>query len=134
MMKTITYHKEAEELVTQLKAVIENVKNKMKTITINNIEYELKQHDNNKKLSEIIISKGWRLLLPSEAMMLYERNLIDNTFWFYVQQTNKIEKEKGNVARFNANSDWAFLSCYWNPSNSDDGRGVILCRDLKVKK
>jgi len=41
-----------------------------KTIIINNVEYELKQHDNGKILSDIKIPKGWRLLLPSEAMML----------------------------------------------------------------
>jgi len=103
----------------------------MKTIIINEIEYELKQHENGKKLSEITIPKGWRLLLPSEAMMLYERGLIDNTFWFYVQQTNKIEKDKGNVARFIANSDGAYLNCNGNPSGSYSLLGVIFCREVK---
>jgi hypothetical protein len=123
-----------EALVLKIKKEIELKNSKIETITINNIEYELKQHDNNKMLSEIIIPKGWRLLLPSEAMMLYERNLIDNTFWFYVQQTNKIEKENGNVAGFDAGSGWAGLNCYWAPSDSDDSLGVILCKDLKVKR
>ena len=105
----------------------------MKTIIINNIEYELEQHDNGKRLSEIKIPKGWRLLLPSEAMMLYERGLIDKSFWFYVQQINKEEEKKGNVARFYAGSVGAGLGCYRNPSYSVASLGVLFCKDLKVK-
>ena len=105
----------------------------MKTITINNVEYELEQHDNGKRLSEIKIPKGWRLLLPSEAMMLYERGLIDKSFWFYVQQINKEEEKKGNVARFYAGSDWASLSCGGGPSGTVASLGVLFCKDLKDK-
>jgi hypothetical protein len=104
-----------------------------KTIIINRVEYELEQHDNDKTLSKIKIPKGWRLLLPSEAMMLYERGLINNTFWFFVQQTNEEEGEKGNVAGFGADSVRAFLDCDRDPSNRNAGLGVIFCRDLKAK-
>ena len=105
----------------------------MKTITINNVEYELEQHDNGKRLSEIKIPKGWRLLLPSEAMMLYERGLIDKSFWFYVQQINKEGEKKGNVARFCAVSDGAVLVCGRDPSYTDASLGVLFCKDLKDK-
>ena len=104
-----------------------------KTIIINKVEYELEQHDNGKILKDIKIPKGWRLLLPSEAMILYERGLIDNTFWFFVQQTNKEEK-KGNVARFGAYSGGAIFSCGWDPSGSDASLGILLCKDLGEKK
>ena len=103
----------------------------MKTKIINNVEYELEQHDNGKNLSEIKIPKGWRLLLPSEAMMLYERGLINNNFWFFVKQTNKIEKKKGNVARFDADSSRAYFVCDGSDSGRGASFGVIFARDLK---
>lgn len=128
-----TIDKKIEELQKKKAELIAEQK-KLKTITINKVIYELEQHDNGKKLSEIIIPKGWRLLLPSEAMMLYERGLIDNSFWFYVQQTNKDEAKKGNVARFDALSDRAFLSCNWGAGYSDSSLGVIFARELEKRK
>jgi hypothetical protein len=101
-----------------------------KTIIINNIEYELEQHDNGKTLKEIIIPEGWRLLLPSEAMMLYERGLIDYPFWFFVEQTNKEQKIKENVAEFCGGLVRASLSCDWNSDSRINTLGVIFCRDL----
>lgn len=124
----------AKEKLAKLEAKKQAEIDKMKTIIINNVEYELKQHDNYKELSEIKIPKGWRLLLPSEAMMLYERGLIDNTFWFYVKQTNKQEENNGNVARFFASSGGAGLDCYGFPSDTDAALGVLLCKDLRGKK
>lgn len=115
-------------------AELESKQHKIKTIIINNVEYELKQHDNNKLLSEIRIPKGWRLLLLSEVMMLYERGLIDTSFWIYVKQTNKEKEKKGRVARCIACSVGAYLYCYRNPSNSNASLGVMLCRDLKANK
>ena len=103
----------------------------MKTIKINNVEYELEQHDNGKMLKDIKIPEGWRLLLPSEAMMLYERGLIDSSSWFFVKQINKNLAKKGYVARFVASSVWASLYCNEDPSDASDSLGVILCRDLK---
>ena len=103
----------------------------MKTITINNVEYELEQHDNGKTLSEIKIPKGWRLLLPSEATILYERGLIDNSFWFFVQQTNKKEAKKGNVAGFGAGSVRAIFDCGRDPTYTNSSLGVLFCRNIK---
>lgn len=103
-----------------------------KTIVINNVEYELEQHDNGKRLKDIEVPKGWRLLLPSEAMMLYEKGLIDGNFYFFVKQTNKEEESMKSVARFYAYSGSAYLSCNWVPSSTFDGLGVIFCRDLEV--
>ncbi len=136
--KTIQQCNDEIERINKIKIEIEAKEqaklDKMKKIIINKVEYELKQHDNNKKLSEIIIPKGWRLLLPSEAMMLYEKSLIDSSFWFYVKQTNKKEKLKGNVARFGADSDGAGLGCNGDPSFTNSALGVIFCRDIRRKK
>lgn len=107
---------------------------KRKSIIINNIEYELEQHDNGKKLSEIKILDSWRLLLPSEAMMLYERGLIDSSFWFFVQQTNEDEKKKGKVARFGASSDGALLYCDRNPNFAVSSLGVLFAKNLEENK
>ena len=104
---------------------------KPKSVIIGNVEYELEQHDNGKKLSEIKIPKGKRLLLPSEAMILYERGLIDSSFWFFVEQTNEEEKKKGNVARFYAGSGGAGLGCSGDSSVTGSVLGVIFAEDLK---
>jgi hypothetical protein len=103
----------------------------MKTKIINNVEYELEQHDNGKCLKDIKIPKGWRLLFPSEAMMLYEKELIDSSFWFFVKQINQKEKRKGNVARFSAGSDGAYLDCGGVPAVADASLGVLFCRECE---
>lgn len=124
--------KQAKELLEKEGYIIQEPK--VKTIIINNVEYELKQHDNGKMLSEIKIPKGKRLLLPSEAMMLYERGWIDSSFWFFVEQTNKEEEKKGNVARFYAVVGGADLDCSGNPSNWSVNLGVIFAKDLLTKQ
>ena len=124
--------KQAKELLEKEGYIIQEPK--VKTIIINNVEYELEQHDKGKMLSEIKIPKDKRLLLPSEAMMLYERGLIDSSFWFFVQQTNKKEKKEGNVARFSADDDWANLNCDRDPSDRVGNLGVIFAKDLLTKK
>jgi hypothetical protein len=104
----------------------------MKTKIINNVEYELKTHDKGKILSQIKIPKGWRLLKPSEAMMLWELKPFED--WFFVEQIIKRCKDK-YVAWFVAYSVRARLYCDGFPSNSDASLGVRFCRDIKkVKK
>jgi len=101
----------------------------MKTIIIDNIEYELEQHDDDKTLSEIEISKGWRLLKPWEAQRLWDLGYLRDN-WFFVENTNKILKKKGYVARFYADSGRTDLGCGWDPTYRCSSLGVILCRDL----
>jgi len=102
----------------------------MKTKIIKGIEYEMETHDYNKTLSEIKIPKGWRLLKPSEALMIWELEQLDD--WFFVEQV--VEKNKdGKVARFNANSVRAILNCNRDPELRDSCLGVRFCRDLKKK-
>ena len=99
----------------------------MKTKIINGVEYQMETHDKRKMLSEIKIPKGWRLLKPSEAMMLWElKNFPD---WFFVEQV--IKKYKGKfVARFYANSDGAYLDCSRIPAGTYSSLGVRFCRDV----
>ncbi|MEK7179955.1 MAG: hypothetical protein AAB706_00605 [Patescibacteria group bacterium] len=100
-----------------------------KTKIINNVEYELEQHDNNKKLSDIKIPKGWRLLKPFEAQRLWDLGYLRDN-WIFVENPLKNEF----VARFGAGSGRANLDCGGDPSFASPGFGVIFCRDLKVKK
>jgi len=52
-------------------------------------------------------------------------------FWVFVPNPDKISKEKGAVARFNAYSDGADLYCDRNPSNRNSSLGVFLWRKIK---
>jgi len=106
---------------------------KTNTIIIDNVEYELKQHDNNKLLSEIKTPKDWRLLKPFEAQRLWDLNYLRNNR-FYVEQTNKEEKAKGNVARFDAGPGGALLLASWDPSSRVSYLGVLFCRDCPTKE
>jgi hypothetical protein len=106
---------------------------KLKTIVIDNVEYELEQHDNNKELSDIKIPKGWRLLKPCEAQRLWDLGYLRNN-WFYVENTNLEEKKKGNVAGFIASSDGASLGCNGDPDSVSSSLGVVFAKDLRSKK
>jgi len=106
---------------------------KTNTIIIDNVEYELKQHDNNKLLSEIKTPKDWRLLKPFEAQRLWDLNYLRNNR-FYVEQTNKEEKAKGNVAGFDAYSNRVYLKANRDPSSRVSDLGVLFCRDRPTKE
>jgi len=104
----------------------------MKTIIINNIEYEIETHNFNKTLKEIKIPKGWRLWTAEECIKLfnsYEKELNLTDCWFFIKQP--FNKFGNYVARFYADSLWAFLDCYWYPSYRDGSLGVRFCRELK---
>jgi len=94
--------------------------------TIGNTMYELEPHDFGKRLDQIKIKKGWRLLMPWEAQRLWDMKLLIK-FWIFVRNP----LNNGNVARLNANSDGAGLICYGIASYSDSSLGVIFAKDLK---
>lgn len=99
------------------------------TVVIDGTEYELKQHDNGKILSDIKMPKGWRLLKAWEAMRLWDLNLFRDG-WIFVENPLK----NNLVARFVAISDRAYLFCGRDPADSDAELGVIFARDLKSKE
>lgn len=105
----------------------------MKTKIIDNVEYELEQHDNGKTLKEIKIPKGWRLLKPWEAQRLWDMGYLRDN-WFFVENTNKEPKKEGYVARFVAGSGGADLNCVGDPSLRGAGLGVVFCRELAKSK
>lgn len=106
----------------------------MKTITIDNVEYETETHDFNKTLSEIKIPKGWRLWKASDFEKFTKEdfeilNLKDS--WFFIKQPFKFNKKKDYVAWFVAGSVGAVLSCVGVPADRDAGLGVRFCREVK---
>ena len=109
----------------------------LKTIKIKElkIEVETEIHDKNKCLKDIEIPKGLRLLTMNEITWLhnskYKEQLNLNDTWEFIEQPFKQNKDKGDVARFYAGSDWANLNCGTNPSNSYGALGVRFCRSLK---
>ena len=106
----------------------------MKTIKINNVEYECNTHDFNKTLSEIKIPKEWRLWTAEECIELhnskYKKKLNLDNCWFFIKQPFNFNKKK-RVARFFAVSGRAVLDCDGGPSNSFYSLGVRFARDLK---
>ena len=55
---------------------------------------------------------------------------LDNT-WEFVEQEDDLMKEKGYVARFNADSDRANLYCVGDPANANASLGVRFVRETK---
>lgn len=106
----------------------------MKTLKIPKlkIEVEVEIHCRGKKLAEIKIPKGWRLLKPSEIWLLFENEKyrkqlrLDNT-WEFVDNPIK----NGWVARFDADDDWADLYCGGGTDISYSSLGVRFCRSLR---
>jgi len=114
-------------------------KNKVNTLIIDGFEYETKTHDFNKCLKDIIIPKGWRLWTMAECIKLhnnpnYRKILELEDCWFFIKQPFEFNKEKGSVARFDANSGVAYLNCSWSPDDHDAGLGVRFVRKVKSQK
>ena len=110
----------------------------MKTLKIEKmgIEVEKRIHDKGKRLSDIKIPKGWRLLRVEEMIYLFnnheeELNLSDTRE--FIKQPFKKFGDKF-VAWFDAYSDWASLGCCRRPDNSSPALGVRFCRDIQKKK
>ncbi len=130
----------AELLVTQLKAKLEAEKNKITTkivkLSIGTYEIETKIHHFNKTYAECEkdCPKGWEIItypIIQELRNTYSEifNLLDT--WEFVQNPDKIRKDKGEVAWFVADSDGASLYCLGYPSYSDGGLGVFVVRKVK---
>lgn len=124
---------EAENLVKKIKSEIEE-KNKVDFIVIDGWAYETKEHDFDKKLSDIQIPEGKELWLPSETWKFYEdKNLREklnlSNCWFFIKQVRENTKD---VARFYSDGGCADLStgCY-----SDDSYSTLGVRwKWKVKE
>lgn len=101
-----------------------------------NIIVENQIHDKGKSFKEIKIPKNCRLLTNAEIIFLHNNkkyrdllNLVD--CWFFIEQPFELNKQKGVVARFIANSDGAFINCGRNPGSRSASLGVRFVRDIK---
>ena len=126
--------KELQSQLAEIEAKEEANKNKVDFIVIDGWAYETKEHDFNKKLSEIEIPKGKELWLPSECYKFYENKELRNKLslsecWFLVKQ---IKENTINVASFDATSGRAYLDCVRHPDDSGPSLGVRF--KWKVKK
>jgi hypothetical protein len=130
----------AEALITKLKAELEAEKNKLTTkivkFSMGTYEVETKIHHFNKTYAECEkdCPKGWEIITYPILQELRntqpkEFNLLET--WEFVQNLDKIRKEKGEVAWFYADSDWAVLGCYGDPSGSYASLGVRFVREVK---
>ncbi len=107
---------------------------KMNTIKIKElkIEVEINIHDKNKKLSDIEIPKGWRLLKVNEIIFLknnYEKKLNLEDTWEFIEQPFK----QDYVARFCASAGRAGLGCDGYPDGTYSSLGVRFCKDIGGK-
>ena len=99
-------------------------------IVIDGWAYEIKEHDFDKKLSDIEIPNGKELWLPSECWKFYEDKKLREKLnlsdcWFFVKQVKDNTKD---VARFFAYSDRANFYCDWVPTGANPCIGVFIIR------
>ena len=79
-----------------------------------NIEEFLPTYEILQKLRNIAFESNW------------EKYSFMKKFWVFVPNPDKVSKEKGFVAWFDAYDDWAFLFCGRIPSYRDSNLGVFL--------
>ncbi len=110
---------------------------KIKTIVIEelNIEVETYVHDKGKKLLDIKIPEGWRLLTIQELIFLHNNKKyrdqlnMENT-WEFIEQPLEFNKEKGQVVGFYSSPFGATFYCNRSPIDPIPSMGIRLCRDL----
>ena len=133
--------RELKELENQLKR--EQDKSEWVKISELKIEIQSKIHHKGKSYDELKEEFGEEYLeehLPTYDQLQTLKNLehegkynigLKDT-WEFVKQEDLFMKEKGRVARFYADSGYAYLYCYENPSLSNSYLGVRFVRALKV--
>lgn len=128
-----------EKELAELKVKLQAEERKDKTIIVNlptgKIEIETEIHDKGKSFNEIKIPEGWRLPtyfelqeLRNDENYIRELNLLETAE--FVEQLDKLSKERGYVARFDTHSYGAGLDC-WYPGGSYSSLGVRFVRCVK---
>ena len=104
------------------------------------IEVERDVHDKNKSWNDLVLSNREDELLTAEeciwlANSKYAKQLkmngISSYDDFFIKQPFKLNKKKGYVAWFFADSGRSFLVCYWDPQDSSAYLGVRFVRRSK---
>ena len=115
-----------ESELSELKQQLEVEKSKVDFIVINGWAYEIKDHDFNKKLSDIKIPAGKELWHPSECFNLYDDKKLREQLnlsdcWFFVKQ---VRENTTDVARFYADSVWVNVDSSYGSDYRDSDLGV----------
>ena len=136
--------KEKEIKVLKKKLQEESDKSEWLYIPELKIEIQTKIHHKNKSYDDLVKEFGKEYLeehLPSYAQLQLLRNnkkyckslgLIST--WEFVKQEDEISRKNGYVARFSADSGWAYLGCARDPDYSDSTLGVRFVRKKKESK
>ena len=108
------------------------------------ISVEIEVHDKNKSWDKLGLKDREEELLTAEQCMVIANNpkyakilKMDGSSTkddFFIKQPYDLNRKNGLVARFFAFSDFVYLNCGMNSSNSDSVLGVRFVRPLKVNK
>lgn len=103
------------------------------------IEVQEKVHSFNTSFENLEIPKGMRLLTYIECVEIHNdlklrKKLGFGDIWIHIEQSFKLNKKKGLVARFYADSDYCDLYCDGDSVNSYSDLGVLFCRDCSQVK
>ncbi len=108
-----------------------------------NISVEIEVHNKNSSWDNLGLSERKSELLTHEEVIWlanskYAKQLkMDGSSSkddFLFKQPFDLSRKNGYVARFYANSDYAYLDCYWDSSYSDSYLGVRFVRRTKGGK
>ena len=133
---------ETEEKLKQLKDQLRKESEKSDWISIPElkIEVQTKIHHKNKTYAECEKDLGKDESIPTYEQIQWLRNSkykdqlnLDDSYEF-VQNPDNISKENGYVARFYADSGYAYLYCNVDSSVSYSDLGVRFVRRTKEKK
>jgi len=135
---------EAEKNLKDLKNKLQKENDKSDWIKIPELKIEIqtKIHHKGKSYDELKEEFGEEYLekhLPTYKQLQTLRNLEDEKkyklglidTWEFVKQEDTISKKNGYVARFYADSDYAYLDCYRGSSGSGSDLGVRFVRRTK---
>jgi len=132
--------------ISNLKELLDDLEEHKKTqesktfkLTIDNKTYEVakKQEQNGVLFKDIKIPYGFRLIKATEIMKFWDNQEFretllkenNNELWFFIENLDTYKNEY--VARFYANSSWAYLGCGWDSDSSNSELGVIFIREVK---
>ncbi len=101
------------------------------------ISVEIEVHDKNKSWDKLNLSKREKELLTVDQCIWLANSKYAKTLKmdgssseddFFIQQPFNLNKKKGYVAGFDADSGYACLNCYWDSSVSYSDLGVRFVR------
>ena len=104
------------------------------------ISVEIEVHDKNRSWENLKLSKRESELLTAEQCIFLANSEYAKTLKmdgssseddFFIQQPFNLSRKNGYIARFYADSGYAYLDCGRNSGNSGSGLGVRFVRKIK---